>query len=88
MILPGCATGSANFNPASGRRAEAGAFLARSASGFEVAIAAAQEFAEVGRHGGIHRLQIDDAVALDHAQPHAIIRFKTDDLHESCPALP
>src|SRR6185437_1612065 len=32
MILPGRATGSPNLNPARGRRAEAGAFLARSAS--------------------------------------------------------
>src|SRR5262245_7311851 len=29
MILPGCATGSAYFNPSRGRRADAGAFFAR-----------------------------------------------------------
>ena len=52
---------------------------------FEVAIVPAQGFAEIGRHAGVHRLQIDDRVALDHAEPHAIIRFKTDDLHESLP---
>ena len=49
---------------------------------FEIAIAAAQEFAEIGRHRGVHRLQIDDGIALDHAEPQAVIRFKTDDFHE------
>ena len=86
MILPGRATGSANFNPASGRRAEAGAFLARSASGFRSPLLAPQGFAEIGRQAGVHRLQIDDGVALDHAEPQAVISFETDNFHEF-PAL-
>ena len=48
----------------------------------QVAVAAAQDFAEVGGHGGIHRLQIDNGVAVDHAEPQAIIRFETDNFHE------
>ena len=86
MILPGLATGNPYFNPASGRRAAAGARLARSASDFRSPLLAAQGFAEVGGHGGVHRLQIDDGVALDHAEPQAIISFETDNFHEF-PAL-
>ena len=54
--------------------------------GFEVAVARPQGFAEIAGRGGVHRLQIDDGVALDHAEPQAVIRFKTDNLH-CVPAL-
>ena len=40
----------------------------------EVAIIDAQEFAEIARRVGLNRLNIDDGVALDHAQPHAFVR--------------
>src|ERR1019366_8870256 len=54
--------------------------------GFETAVAPAQGFAEIAGRGGVRRLQIDDGVALDHAKPQAVIRFKTDNLHR-VPAL-
>ena len=86
MILPGRATGSANFNPASGRRAEAGAFLARSASGFRSPLPRRSTSPRSVGHARIDRLQIDDLVALDHAEPQAIVRFKTDNFHGDLPA--
>ena len=87
MILPGLATGKSEFQP--GERAAGGGrrLFGEIGKRFEVAIAPAQDFAEVAGQRGIHRLQIDDGIALDHAEPQAIIRFKTDDLHESCPCL-
>src|SRR4029079_17791934 len=57
-------------------------FLRKSADRREVAVAPAQDFGEIAWHIRIHRLQIDDTVTLDHAQPHAVIRFKSNDLHE------
>ena len=35
----------------------------------QVAIAAAQPVAEIGGRGRIDRLQVDDVVAFDHAEP-------------------
>ena len=89
MILPGRATGSANFKPASGRRAEAGAFLARSASGARSPLLRRRNSPRSAGTLRIHRLQIDDAVALDNAEMQIVIRFKRDDLHEHpCLAVP
>src|SRR5665213_807540 len=53
---------------------------------FEIAVSLAQRRAEIGRHIGVHRLQIDHGIALDHAEPQAVTRFKTDKFHEF-PAL-
>ena len=74
------------FQP--GERAAGGSRRASGEIGerFEVAVASAQGFAEIGGHARIRRLQIDHAIALDHAEPQAIIRFKTDNLHR-VPAL-
>src|SRR5665213_2304228 len=61
-------------------------FLRQVAQRFEIAVSLAQRLAEIGRHIGIHRLQIDHGIALDHAKPQAVTRFKTDKFHEF-PAL-
>ncbi len=87
MILPGLATGKPEFQPGERAAGRGRRLFGEIGKRFEVAIAAAQEFAEIGGHGGIHRLQIDDGIALDHAQPQAVIRFETDDLHKLSPCL-
>ncbi len=58
-------------------------FLRKSADRREVAVAPAQDLGEIGRHIRIHGLQIDDIVAIDHTETHAVVRFKSDDLHKS-----
>ncbi len=63
---------------AGGRRRFAGEITERG----QIAAGAAQDLAEVGRQRGIRRLQIDDGVALDHAEPQAVLCFKTDNLHK------
>jgi len=40
------------------------------------------DLAEIARQIRVYRLQIDDGVAFDHAQPQAIVLLKTYDLHE------
>src|SRR5262249_40732928 len=89
MILPGRATGSAYFSPLSGRRAPAGARLARAASGlseagkrFETPVVPLEPFPQVRRRLLVGRLEIDDGIALDHAQPRFPVRFEPDDLHD------
>jgi hypothetical protein len=57
-------------------------FLRKSADRREVTVAAAQDLGEIARHIPIHGLQIDNIIALDHTEPHAIVRFKSNDLHE------
>ena len=71
----------------SGQRAAGGGRRAFGEVGkrLQIAVVAAQDFAEVGGRSGIRRLQIDDGVALDHAEPQAVIRFKTDNFHEFLP---
>ncbi len=85
MILPGRATGKRVFQ--SGERAAGGSRRSSGEIGkrFQIAVAAAQGVAEIGGRSGVRRLQIDHDIALDHAEPQAIIRFKTDNLHESLP---
>ena len=58
-------------------------FLRKGADRREVAVAPAQDFGEIARDIRIYGLQIDDTVTIDHAQPHAVIRFKSNDFHES-----
>ena len=56
--------------------------LRKGADRREVTVAPAQDLGEIARHICIHGLQIDDIVAIDHAEPHAVVRFKSDDLHK------
>ena len=85
--MPGRATGRPNFRPFSGRRAEAGALLREIAERFEIAVVRREHVAEIGRHLGVNRLQVDHLIALDHAQPQSAFRFKSDDLHEALPLM-
>ena len=80
MILPGRATGSAYFKPASGRLAKTGARLARSRSGARSPLPRAN--GEIVGNGRIDRLEIDDFFALDNAEPQPRIRGEPDDFHE------
>ena len=82
MILPGRATGSAYFKPASGTARSGRRLFGKIGERLEIAIAPPQHLAEIGRQARVHRLQIDDGVALDHAQPQTVVGFKTDDFHE------
>ena len=47
----------------------------------QVAVVAAQAFAEVTRYGFIDCLQIDDLIALDDAEMQSPVCFETDDFH-------
>jgi hypothetical protein len=49
----------------------------------KVAFVNLQPLAEIGRHARICRLQVDDCVAIDDAEPEGIIDFETDDPHGS-----
>ena len=80
MILPGLATGSANFKPASGSARRRRRFLDGLGERLHVAIGA-QESAEFARQAGVDRLHVDDGVAIDHAHADAVGRFKIDDFH-------
>ena len=51
----------------------------------ERALGPAQHFAQVAGEHAVHRLQVDDGIALDHAQLEPAIRFEADDFHEPCP---
>jgi hypothetical protein len=46
-----------------------------------VTIGGAQVIAEIAGDAGIHGLDVDDIIALDHAQPHFVVCFETDDFH-------
>ena len=85
MILPGRPHRQREFQPrqraAGGGRRLGGEIGER----LEIAVAAAQPVAETGGRTGVSRLQVDDVIALDHAEPRAAV-FKTDDLHELVPA--
>jgi hypothetical protein len=50
-----------------------------------IAIVGGQRRAEIGRHSGVHRLEVDHLVALDDAQPQSAFRLEADDLHEHFP---
>ena len=52
-----------------------------------VAIVRGERRAEIGRHLGVHRLQVDHLVALDDAQPQSAFRLEADDLHERSPSF-
>ena len=47
----------------------------------QVAVAAAQAFAEVARYALVDRLEIDHLIALDDAEMQSPICFETDDFH-------
>ena len=80
MILPGWATGSANFRSSERAARRGRRLLGEIGERFEIAIAAPQPGAEIVGRAGVGRLQIDDVVALDHAEPPAFV-FETDDFH-------
>lgn len=56
--------------------------LRKGADRREVTVAPAQNLGEIGRYICIHGLQIDDIVAINHTEAHAVVRFKSDDLHK------
>jgi hypothetical protein len=58
MILPGRATGCA---------------LGEVLEGGQVAVAAAQPFAEIARCAAVDRLQVDHFLALDHAETQSLV---------------
>src|SRR6266849_8038623 len=47
----------------------------------QVAVVAAQAFAEIAGYGLVDRLQVDHLIALDHAEMQRAIGFETDDFH-------
>jgi hypothetical protein len=47
----------------------------------EVAIATAENLAEVGRNAAVDGLQIDHPLAFDHTEMQSSIGFETDDFH-------
>src|SRR5215467_7980475 len=53
----------------------------------QVAVVAAQTFAQIAGYGLVDRLQIDHLIALDHAEMQRAISFETDDFHGSLPRL-
>src|ERR671937_2064968 len=53
----------------------------------QVALVAAQAFAEIAGNGAVNRLQVDHLVALDHAETQCAIGLETDDLHAYSLAL-
>src|SRR5215813_8026943 len=53
----------------------------------QVAVVAAQTFAQIAGYGLVDRLQIDHLIALDHAEMQRAIGFETDDFHGSLPRL-
>ena len=72
MILPRPRHRQAEFETLQrAARARPARALARSASGCQVAVARGEHGAEIGRHLGVGRLQIDHLIALDHAEPQA-----------------
>src|SRR5262245_24853335 len=58
-------------------------FLCKSTDRREVTVVPPQDLGEIARYICIHSLQIDDIVAIDHTKPHAVVRFKSDDLHKA-----
>jgi hypothetical protein len=49
----------------------------------EIAVVRAEPFAEIGGNARIHRLQVDDRIAVDDAESEAMVRFEADDAHGS-----
>ena len=58
-----------------------GSALCRVLERRQVALVAAQAFAEIAGNGAVNRLQVDHLVALDHAETQCAIGRETDDLH-------
>ena len=81
MTLPGVRHRQAVFQAleraARGRRRALRRILERR----QIAVVAAQAFAEIAGNGLVDRLQIDHLVALDHAEMQPAIGFETDDFH-------
>src|SRR5260370_20317037 len=50
----------------------------------EVAVVLPQHRSEIIRHRGVDRLQVDDPIALDDAEPQALLRSETDNFHKLC----
>src|SRR5262249_43506721 len=49
----------------------------------QVAVVAAQTFAQIAGYGLVDSLQIDHLIALDHTEMQRAIGFETDDFHGS-----
>jgi len=49
----------------------------------EIAVVRPEPVAEIGRHARIDRLQVEDRIAVDDAQPQAAVRLEADDPHGS-----
>jgi hypothetical protein len=82
MILPGRATRQAELQTFEWAAPRGGRTLRNIAERLQIAIARRQHRAEIDRQLCVHGLQVDDLIALDHAEPQSAIRFKPDDLHE------
>src|SRR5260370_38488806 len=50
----------------------------------EVAVVLAEHRGEIIRHRGAYRLQVDDPIALDAAEPQALLPSETDNFHKMC----
>src|SRR5215470_15742712 len=50
----------------------------------EVAVVLSQHRSEIIRHRWVNRLQVDDPIALDDAEPQALRRSETDNFHRMC----